>query len=214
MVPLDFQYYFADIILSWIQPGFRNSLCEFLKELNSSKRPIEEQIKILADEAALKYGHTADPYKFSSLKDIIISKEKNMRQWTYQVCTTFGWFQNPYPMNPIRSSMINNTYWKKYCKEVFDKDLFPDVERTNHEMGHLIIAKEVSNVIFSQGSEDGWQWTGITENMYNNKKIDVKIIRCDKCSHCIDIKPAVDSDPENLKNARKEEIEMIKKWLS
>ena len=42
-----------------------------------------------------------------------------MRQWTYQYCTEFGWFQVPDIEHPMRSDLIGPDFWPAYCKRVF-----------------------------------------------------------------------------------------------
>ena len=212
MEVLDFEYYFADIPVAWIQGGKRDTLCEILEKIKTISGK-DEQIKELAKEA-IKIGHTVDGYKLVTLQNTTIDHTKNSRQWYYQVCTTFGWFQTPYVYNPIRSLTMNITYWRKYCSTIFPKmDFFPDVNLTNSYMSGMAITSFTSNTFFTQGSDDGWKWAGIIGN-YDDGRNMAKERICDNCAHCVDLKPATDNDPEVLKETRENEIKAIRKWLS
>lgn len=212
MNQIDFPYYFADIPVTWIQRGLRNDLCDLIMKI-SNLPDIDEKLSLLAEEAA-KQGHTTDSYKMSTLRDIKYDPKKNTRQWYYQVCTTFGWFQTPVKSNPIRSANMNITYWQVYCSEMFpEKKLFPNTIYTNYVMGGLNIANHTSNTFFTQGNEDGWRNAGLNKDLINDR-ITVKEIDCPKCAHCSDLKAAKEDDHKNLKKTREEEIEIINKWLS
>jgi len=39
------------------------------------------------------------------------------------------------------------------------------------------------------------------------------MIDCDDCGHCLELYPPRDSDPKELKDARKEIIEIFDKWV-
>jgi hypothetical protein len=57
-------------------------------------------------DTALYNGDTIDPFSSS-------------RPWTYQYCTEYGWFQVPSIEHPMRSPMLDMTYWPSMCERVF-----------------------------------------------------------------------------------------------
>eukprot|EP00826_Nyctotherus_ovalis_P056849 TRINITY_DN7754_c0_g3_i7.p1 TRINITY_DN7754_c0_g3~~TRINITY_DN7754_c0_g3_i7.p1 ORF type:complete len:426 (-),score=72.17 TRINITY_DN7754_c0_g3_i7:43-1287(-) len=148
MTSIDFLYYYADVPVTWIQKGLRNDLCSLLNRFNGTSTL--QEVVIMAWEAAI-LNHTADSYRMSMLKDTKIDSTKHSRQWYYQVCTTFGWFQTPYKKNPIRPiNMSLDEYWRPYCIAMFPgKKVFPNVNYTNHMMSGLEIEKHTSNTFFT-----------------------------------------------------------------
>jgi hypothetical protein len=79
-----------------------------------------------------------------------------MRQWTYQFCTEFGWFQIPSVVKPehhMRSEMLNETYWWGLCSALFG----PDVH-TIRSKNVKTIGKEAvhGNILYVNSIEDPW----------------------------------------------------------
>lgn len=63
-------------------------------------------------------------YDAVSLQNETIDVNSNLRQWTYQFCTEFGFFQTP--MNHVdgmRSQVLRLSYWPDYCARIFGPDL-------------------------------------------------------------------------------------------
>lgn len=213
MTRIDFPYYFADIPVTWIQKGKRKELCKILEDFDYWETDVDDQIEEMAEKAR-DLGHTPDSYRMTKLKDEKIDFKSNSRQWYYQVCTTFGWFQTPNVTNEIRSKNMNTTYWKIYCKEMFPgAELYPDVENTNFMMSGLEIEKFTSNTFFTQGSEDGWKHAGLLGN-YTNDRVTVRQIVCDTCAHCSDLKSTKDYKDKAIEKVRREEIDAMKRWFS
>lgn len=213
MTRIDFPYYFADIPVTWIQKGKRNELCNILAEFKNNGTDVRNQTKEMAREAR-KLGHTPDSYRMDKLRNETIDHESNSRQWYYQVCTTFGWFQIPCEGDPIRSDHMNKTYWEVYCKEMFlGAKLYPNVNNTNLMMSGLGIENFASNTFFTQGSEDGWKNAGLLGN-YSNDRITVREMICETCAHCSDLKSTEERKDPAIKEVRDEEIETIARWLS
>ena len=211
MSMLEFAYFFADLPIFPIMLGRLKDVCELLRKQEESNRPIAEQIKQLAEYAKSIFGFTVGLYTFSHLRNTTISFTKFERQWTYQFCSSFGWLQTPSFPRHIRWEGMNLRYWKEYCEAVFDREWMPDTEHINELFGGEEIAKHGSNIFFTQGEEDGWQWAGIRTNVYNNNKIHVAIIK--DCAHCADLHTEKDTDPDSLKQIREQEIHIINTWL-
>lgn len=78
-------FYIADIFTMGVQYGTRTAMC---KNLTSAGGDTLENLA--------KYGmskHVAAwQYDASTLSNTTIDINKNFRQWTYQYCTTFGWW--------------------------------------------------------------------------------------------------------------------------
>eukprot|EP00826_Nyctotherus_ovalis_P064454 TRINITY_DN9455_c0_g4_i8.p1 TRINITY_DN9455_c0_g4~~TRINITY_DN9455_c0_g4_i8.p1 ORF type:complete len:454 (-),score=71.16 TRINITY_DN9455_c0_g4_i8:93-1454(-) len=208
---LEFPYFFADLPITPIMLGKLNEVCGLLKRMEESGKSIQDQIKELAEYVNGNFGLSAQVYTFSYLKDTNVSSNKFLRQWNYQACNSFGWFQTPAFPRHIRWQGMNLTYWKRYCEAIFEEQKWPDTEHVNTVFAGEEIAKHGSNIFFTQGEQDGWQWAGIRGNLYSNPRIEVAVIK--DVSHCADLHTEKPSDPESLKEVRKREIRMLNKWL-
>lgn len=63
--------------------------------------------------------------------------------------------------------------------------MIPDVEHTNSIYGGLKL--DGSNIYFTNGDEDGWKWASI-QSLPSDSKMKAEVIKCDDCSHCVDLK--------------------------
>jgi hypothetical protein len=101
-----------------------------------------------------------DQYYSIALQNETIDVNSNLRQWTYQYCNEFGFFQTPNPVYPLRSAEIDLAFWEPYCKRIFGAD-FADAhtdETNNYYHGLAITGK---NIYFANSSEDPWQTAGM-----------------------------------------------------
>jgi len=141
--------------------------------------------------------------------------DKNYRQWTYQYCTEFGWFQVPNADHPMRSQLINSQYWLDYCKRVFgDSYDGPKIDDINKLYGGMNI--QGSNIYFANAVEDPWQWAGMREIHDPSTQSGMKavLIDCTNCGHCVDLGTSMATDPPAVLNARAAIFEQIKIWLN
>ncbi|XP_059429040.1 uncharacterized protein LOC132162838 [Corylus avellana] len=84
---------------------------------------------------------------------------------------------------------------------------------TTYYGGHdikLILHKFGSNIIFSNGLRDPYSSGGVLENISHS----VVAVHTVNGSHCLDILPAEQSDPDWLVKQRKEEVKIIKGWIT
>ena len=167
-------------------------------------------------------------YEFGVAKDLAVAQydayalgnttydiNLNLRQWTYQYCTEFGWFQVPYQGNYTRSPALNLTFWPEYCRRTFGQDLpYPAVEETNAEFGGL--NNQGKNIYFFNAIEDPWQYAGMRSIPDPDEHPDQRawLINCTNCAHCIDLKPPLETDAQNLKDGRADAIELIYSWMT
>lgn len=139
---------------------------------------------------------------------------KNIRQWTYQYCTEFGWFQEPNTLFPTRSQSLNADFWIDYCQRIYSPSIAPPaIAFSNSYFGGLEITGK--NIYFLTASEDPWQFAGMTSIYDPSKQSEMKAwhIECVDCGHCVDLHEANNSDPENLVEARTDVWNTIVQWL-
>uniref|UniRef100_A0A0K8SDX0 Serine protease K12H4.7 n=1 Tax=Lygus hesperus TaxID=30085 RepID=A0A0K8SDX0_LYGHE len=134
------------------------------------------------------------------------------RPWFYQTCTEFGFYTTASSRRGFFGSDLFLSYYVDQCKQVFGeqfnlKKLSDGIKRTNSLYGGLNM--QVTNVVFVQGSLDPWSELGI-----RTSKPGAPAIVIDGTTHCQDMYPPSDSDPQSLKDARKEISNLIGKWIS
>jgi len=144
----EFMYYFADIHVEFPQYSHREQLCNLLKYLNSSGKPIDEQFQILGQEA-LKNGTDIRKYTYNWRRNENINTKIASRQWAYQFCTSYGWLQTPSREIPLRWKGMDLKFWYTYCREIFGEVISPKLNHTEAMYGAESISKFGSNIFFT-----------------------------------------------------------------
>lgn len=106
----DFAFFFADMFVLSVQYGGRTELCQFLESL--AGKDMMKHFELTAKYVS-KIG-SPEEYNRDSLKNETIVTSNPGRQWTYQYCTEFGWFQVPYQKINMRSALLNHDFWVDY----------------------------------------------------------------------------------------------------
>merc|ERR1719430_2991127 len=125
------------------------------------------------------------------------------RQWTWQTCTEFGWYQTTNQESSVYGGSLPLDFFERWCKDAFGEDfthemLANNVANTNIEYGGF--QPSVSNVVFVHGSIDPWHAMGVLEDL-NEAAPSIYI---PGNSHCADMYPDTPDDPEELRAARAE----------
>lgn len=219
----DFLYLLADAAVMAFQYGYPDVLCSPLVEANSSGKDLmvayADYVKnYISDGSVESYGQ-------QFLKKTTIDADSNevtsSRLWWYQVCTEFAYFQVSPSNDSIRSSKVDTKYHLDLCKNVFGKDVYPEVDITNVYYGGTSIAG--SKIIFMNGSQDPWRHASkqkSSDNMPSN------LITCHNCGHGVDLRGCPQSpsriegdasdcaSPDVVHKARQQMVEHIDLWLS
>ncbi|KAB0797058.1 hypothetical protein PPYR_11119 [Photinus pyralis] len=134
------------------------------------------------------------------------------RQWMYQTCTEFGFFQSSSQPPYIFGTDFPVEFYIQQCVDIFGEkynSAFVDtnVQRTNTFYGALDI--DVSNVVFVHGSIDPWHALGITKTREQR----APAIYIEGTAHCANMYPKSEKDLPQLKAARVEIAEHIDAWI-
>ena len=174
---------------------------------------LQQQLPVFDQYAILSDGDIAGASR-DILKNTTYDIKKNQRQWMWQVCTEFGWFQVPNPVVPMRSNLLNTTYWLKFCKDIFDDTVGPPaVNFYNKWYGGLNITGD--KIIFANAVEDPWQYAGLTkiQNQTTQSGMKTVYINCNNCAHCVDLRTPSPADAPTLTNARNFIKQTVTQWL-
>uniref|UniRef100_UPI00398E61FE thymus-specific serine protease n=1 Tax=Pristiophorus japonicus TaxID=55135 RepID=UPI00398E61FE len=129
------------------------------------------------------------------------------RQWAYQSCTEFGYYQSSdSKLQPFSGFPLS--YKLQQCMDLFgpafnDTVVADAVQHTNENYGGINI--KGSRIIFPNGSMDPWHILGVTKNH--------KAIYIQGTAHCADMYPENQNDLPQLKQARKEIFHRLKTWV-
>eukprot|EP01018_Ginkgo_biloba_P013558 Gb_33664 [translate_table: standard] len=218
----DFLYLLADAAAIAIQYGNPDTLCSPLVEANSSGTDL---LGVYADYVKKYYlgtfGATVETYDQQFLKNTAVSSESGDRLWWYQVCTEVAYFQVAPSNDSIRSSKLDAKYHMDLCRNVFGKDIYPEVDITNLYYGGTGIAG--SKIVFTNGSQDPWRHAS---KQKSSPDMPSYIIKCHNCGHGSDLRGcpqsplSLEGDASNCSSVdavhkvRQQIIEHIDLWLS
>ncbi|PSN56520.1 hypothetical protein C0J52_14786 [Blattella germanica] len=108
------------------------------------------------------------------------------RQWTYQTCTEFGFFQTSSVSSDLFGNEFPVDFFIQQCSDIFGKrynkdQLAKGIKRTNIMYGALKL--KASRVIYVHGSVDPWHALGITKTI----RKDSPAIYINGTAHCANI---------------------------
>ncbi|KAL8619522.1 hypothetical protein ACOMHN_011873 [Nucella lapillus] len=135
------------------------------------------------------------------------------RQWTYQTCTEFGFYQTSDESSQPFGHKFPLPFFVKQCQDIyspkFDFDFIArGITRTNTNYGGYGI--KATNVVFPNGSIDPWHALGIVKTLSPN----ATAIFMQGTAHCANMYPPSKSDPADLVKARVQISKLIGQWTA
>lgn len=141
------------------------------------------------------------------------SASGSSRQWLYQTCTEFGWFQtSTSPSQPFGSSFPIDLFYA-YCTDIFGYQfnrwsIQEVVARTNVVFGSWQLS--VRNVYFTNGSVDPWRPMGVQADLNESSPADV----IPGAAHCRDLSSVAPGDSAELLAVRERITGLVGDWLA
>ncbi|XP_060847283.1 putative serine protease K12H4.7 [Rhopalosiphum padi] len=135
------------------------------------------------------------------------------RQWTYQTCTEFGFFQTSNQDDHVFGNQFPASFFIDMCSDIFGKlynfDILSNgIKRSNIMYGELNIKE--NRVIYVHGSVDPWHALGITQTKSKNNVA----IYIEGTAHCANMYPPSPTDLPQLKHAREMIRAFLNEWLT
>lgn len=134
------------------------------------------------------------------------------RQWMYQTCTEFGFYQTSSKKQQLFGNQFPLEFFVQQCSDIygekFNADLLAQaIARSNIIYGGLDI--NTDKVVFVHGSIDPWHALGITKTLTP----EAPAIYIKGTAHCANMYPPSENDLPQLKDARKQVASLIGQWL-
>ncbi|KAJ8924680.1 hypothetical protein NQ315_000831 [Exocentrus adspersus] len=188
-----------------------NYLCDVLTDERRGK-----EIFRLAYLMTSTYGNSCidTTYKkeVDSLRDITAEGHRDGRQWIYQTCNEYGWYQTSNREDNLLGTGCPVEYYTQLCADVyspqFDTSYIKDrIEQTNANYGGVGI--NVSNVVHVHGSYDPWRAVGLTETT----NPDSPVIIIEGIGHCAIMYEFKTGELPQLTEAR-EEVDRLRYYVN
>nr|XP_016940142.1 putative serine protease K12H4.7 [Drosophila suzukii] len=131
-----------------------------------------------------------------------------MRQWTFQTCNEFGWYQTSGSSAQPFGTKFPLTYYTTMCVDLYgpqygNEFINNQVDTTNQYFGGL--TPGVENVYLSHGQLDPWRAMGIQD------PDQATIIP--EHAHCRDFESISSSDSAELKASKERIAELVREWV-
>jgi hypothetical protein len=147
------------------------------------------------------------------------------RQWTYQTCVEFGFFQSSDLVDQPFAPYFPVSFFEQMCSDIFGPEynlalLQSGVEFTNTFYGGFGL--KVSRVVLPNGSIDPWHSLGITskstaahkDRLESSDTDSPLVIFINGTAHCADLYPDSEEDLPQLREARTQITTFLKQALS
>jgi len=176
---------------------------------NSTQDPLTNYLDIwnyfLDGECAdVAYGDMIE-----ELKNTTVNFGVGGRQWFYQTCIEFGYFQTSDSPNQPFGDLFNLSTQTQQCIDVFGFKFLPDVNWTKVEYGGN--EPDGSNILWVNGLIDPWHALGVLEAPQGAP---FNILVINGTAHCADMMPPYDGAPKTLPVAQEVIRQQLSTWIS
>lgn len=212
--PIDFLYLIADTAAAAVQYGMRDTFCASLSASSSPMegyaafaRKLYKDMNVSALDMTVEGAMSEDPNQYKN--------GVGVRQWLYQSCKEYGYWQNANPNSALstRSSFINMSYHHNACQRLFGLVEPANTQEINNSLYFPLMDASISNIYFTNGENDPWSNLSLAEKNGNavNPKFAYHLIQGG--AHCDDLHTPSSIDSDSLKTARNTMESLLTEWL-
>lgn len=180
----DFLYVVADMLAAAVQYGRDNVFCSALASTNDLIAGYAKGgLSVLGS-----MGTTPFEISLAVAEKQEVTADDNMRQWMYQSCRQFGWFQvaNGTGRETSRSSQIDLAYHEEVCDRLYNIPMGTD-GALNDKYYFTLFEPAASNIIWTNGGNDPWQTLSVTE--YTDRSNPAfELYMMEGAAHCNDLR--------------------------
>lgn len=203
----DFLYVVADMLAAAVQYGRDKMFCQTLAD-NSD---LVEGYAAAGLSVLTAMGAKPFDISLAVAERIEVTPDDNMRQWMWQSCREFGWFQvaNGNGNETSRSSKIDLPYHNEVCKRLYNKPMGKD-GALNNKWYYPLFSTDASRIIFTNGTNDPWLTLSVVDgNRDLNPAFDLFML--EGSAHCNDLTLATKLPSVSRAHAAMEQI--IGTWV-
>ncbi|XP_076272485.1 putative serine protease K12H4.7 [Rhynchophorus ferrugineus] len=165
---------------------------------------------MLSDEECLDYKYDKSILRLSNITS---DPAKYERQWVYQTCTEFGFFQTSSQNSSVFGTKFDVDFFVNICQDLFGQNfnrsfIEAGIAETNSRYQGKSV--KVENVIYVNGDVDPWHVLGKLET---SGETGSKAIVIKGASHCAGFYATTVNDSEEITAAKKEVQDTISQWL-
>ena len=210
----DFLLLVADVGATAVQYGQKDAFCN---ALHTSTTPLEgyaqfarllfHSMHVKAVDFTPQGAMSENPNDYSSFV--------GMRQWYYQSCKEYGYWQNANPLFELstRSHLIDLNYHHTLCQRLFNLESAPDTEKMNENFYQPLLNDMVSRIFFTNGENDPWSTLSLSQINGNATNSNVTYYTIANAAHCEDMASPKETDSQSLKKAREIMKSLLGEWL-
>lgn len=212
--PVDFLYLIADTGSAAVQYGMKDSFC---KHLSSSTSPLEGHAEFARKLYTAMGIDAVDLTAQGSLSENPADyKNGAMRQWYYQSCTEYGYWQNANPDSEksTRSALINLDYHRQICQRLFGLKEPARTTSFNATYYSPLMDELVTNIYFTNGSNDPWSTLSMVEKNGNTTNAKLSYYLIQGAAHCDDLRTPSPTDSASLIKSREIMDSLLEQWLN
>lgn len=182
----DFLYVVADMLAAAVQYGRDKAFCDALNTTDLVAGYAKGGVAAIA-----AMGATPFDISLAVGERINVTADDNMRQWLWQSCSEFGWFQvaNGKGVNSSRSSQIDLKYHEEICDRLYGTQMVED-GKLNNDYYYPLFNPASTKIIFSNGSNDPWLTLSIADMNVQGRTAH-ELLMMDGGAHCSDLNAAV-----------------------
>ena len=212
---VDFLYNLADMAAIAIQYGFQKEFCTALIEGDRQGKALQAYAQTgLSLFQRLGTSPVLDAFEGAMSLDPKDYLEFAGRQWMYQSCNEFGFYQtaNGNPRESARSSRIDLAYHNDACDRLFGMKNQVDADRTNRDYYSRLFDSGVKNIYFTNGNNDPWSNLSLTDpSGIQSSNSGLMVFLISGAAHCDDLGSRVSAA---LTQARSQFDQYFSKWIS
>ncbi|KAG5670266.1 hypothetical protein PVAND_000543 [Polypedilum vanderplanki] len=224
-IPIDIPHFFyevSDIVAGLVQShraGRIERACEYI--LNEKYENAKDDIEAFGawivhnnavhEESCLDFSYANNIIKY---RDVEWGSEANqqMRQWIYQTCAEFAWFQTSNSPNQIFGTTYGVDYFLRICNDLYDNSFSEElithnVRRTNYQYGAF--RPEVTNVVFTNGDLDPWHPMSVLTDLNEHSPSIITPL----AAHVADMGATSENDSNEMRATKLRIKELVRKWV-
>ncbi|MGK5082515.1 S28 family serine protease [Bdellovibrionota bacterium FG-1] len=208
----DFLYLLADVTADAVQYGYPAKLCDQLVPALNPVQAYADYVRSFLKQRE----QTADDFSPAVAGRLGADESDGMRQWTYQSCREFGYWQDGHHdrARSVRSANLNADYDRGLCKRFFGLNSIADEAATNAKYYQpLLDPAQTSRILFTNGSVDPWSELSITHQRGNDVNANTFSAMIDGKAHCSDLYGPNSDDPLSLTRARQQFLDVAAQWV-